>query len=1317
MARTTKKLLTTAILGAHMPLRLFVVFGMVLSMFSALVPGASAASVTGATFTAGGVLVNGTHFAKSGANLMLTVTTDNTTQCVELTGAHKTALKSDTNRTDWAFELTANPGEGVQTVTATAYRKPHPNQSHCIAEGGETFGVFSASYTLDNTGPLVTGTLVPKANGAGWNKSDVAITWTATDPVGIDTITPASDSVSTNTTTAGVTKTAIAKDKLGNSTTGSVTVKLDKDAPTITGTRSPAANAAGWNNSDVTAGFTTGDALSGVATTPASKTFGEGANQSHTGTVTDNAGNSASATVGDINVDKTKPTLSGAPTTDPNGAGWYNSAVTIRWAASDALSGLAGSAPVDSTISGEGEGLTASASVADKAGNTTTATSSPAVKIDTAAPNTTATAPANWNNVDVTVSLSANDTLAGVKSTHYTLNGGAQQTGTSVAISAEGIHTLAYWSVDNAGNVEAAKTIQVKIDKTTPTINHTQAPAANGNGWNNTDVVVTFVCADPQAANGSTGSGIASCTASQTVTTEGTNQAVTGTATDNAGNSATDPATVSIDKKAPSISATVDRTANGAGWYNADVTVSFTCGDALSGIATCPASKTLGEGADQSARGTATDAAGNSASAEVKGINVDKTAPTLTGTPSTTGWSRDDVTVTWAASDALSGLVGRVPPPSTVTGEGDNLSASASVSDKAGHTTSETVSGIKIDRNAPSTSVSVPKPLPTGWYAGAVEVTLTGVDALSGVAKTYYSVDGGAAQEYTRAFTHSLKGEHTITFWSVDVAGNVEDQTASGHAITLKLDGTPPTTTISLPKAFTDGWYADKVPVAFAAVDAESGVATTYYSVDGGAEQEYDGTFEHTLDGTHTITFWSVDGAGNVEDKTKAANTVEIKVDTTNPTITSSRTPAANGFGWNNTDVTVSFKCTDSQSGVAIENCTPDTPVTNEGAGQSVSGIAKDNVGKTAGTTVDDINIDKTKPTITASAKTADDKAYTAGSWTNQDVTVSFTCSDALSGIATCPASVTLSGNGAGQEVAGTAEDKAGNTNSATVSGINIDKTAPKLTLPENPTVPATSSSGAAVSYTASASDDLDSAPVVACSPASGSTFPVGTTTVTCSATDRAGNTASGSFPVTVTDTTAPVISKLPANMAPTATSAAGAVANWTAPSATDNLDGPVPVTCASATGLTSGNTFPLGTTTVTCTATDKAGNTASGSFTVTVTYSWSGLLQPVNSDGSSIFKLGSTVPVKFKLTNGSAGITNATAKVYYAKVSNGVAGSELEGTSIAAADSGNTFRYDATNDQYIFNLGTKGLSEGTYQLRIDLGDGVLRTVNISLKK
>ena len=116
----------------------------------------------------------------------------------------------------------------------------------------------------------------------------------------------------------------------------------------------------------------------------------------------------------------------------------------------------------------------------------------------------------------------------------------------------------------------------------------------------------------------------------------------------------------------------------------------------------------------------------------------------------------------------------------------------------------------------------------------------------------------------------------------------------------------------------------------------------------------------------------------------------------------------------------------------------------------------------------------------------------------------------------------------------------------------------------------------------------------------------------------------------------------------------------------------------------------------------------------VGVGYTWSGFLAPVNADGSSVFRLGRTVPVKFALTGASAGITNAVARLYVAKLSDNVVGTEVEADSTAAATAGNLFRY--SDGQYVFNMSTDGLTAGTYQLRVDTGDGVLRVVNISLR-
>ncbi|HUG34846.1 MAG TPA: HYR domain-containing protein, partial [Anaerolineales bacterium] len=215
--------------------------------------------------------------------------------------------------------------------------------------------------------------------------------------------------------------------------------------------------------------------------------------------------------------------------------------------------------------------------------------------------------------------------------------------------------------------------------------------------------------------------------------------------------------------------------------------------------------------------------------------------------------------------------------------------------------------------------------------------------------------------------------------------------------------------------------------------------------------------------------------------------------------------------------------------------------------------------------------------------------------WNSTNVTVAWSCTDALSGVVSSTVTQTLSIEGANQSVTGTCEDLSGNTASDTQTGISIDFTDPTLNLPGNLTAEATGPSGAAVIYSVSASDNLDNSPTVTCLPASGSTFAIGTTTVSCSATDDANNSSTESFTITVADTTAPTLT-LPANITEQVTGPAGNVVTFSA-SASDLVDGARPITCVPP----SGSTFLPGMTTVNCSAIDTRGNTATGAFTVTI--------------------------------------------------------------------------------------------------------------------
>lgn len=139
----------------------------------------------------------------------------------------------------------------------------------------------------------------------------------------------------------------------------------------------------------------------------------------------------------------------------------------------------------------------------------------------------------------------------------------------------------------------------------------------------------------------------------------------------------------------------------------------------------------------------------------------------------------------------------------------------------------------------------------------------------------------------------------------------------------------------------------------------------------------------------------------------------------------------------------------------------------------------------------------------------------------------------------------------------------------------------------------------ATVVYTPPTASDNCGTPTVTCTPPSGSSFPLGTTTVSCVAKDAANNMSSScSFTVQVVDSTAPTLGACPANITqPAAMGSCAANVTFTPPTALDNCGTPT-VTCTPA----SGSSFPLGTTTVSCKATDGANNMSPAcTFTVTI--------------------------------------------------------------------------------------------------------------------
>jgi hypothetical protein len=263
----------------------------------------------------------------------------------------------------------ASDGIGSQTASCS------------YTDGGGLMVSASVAYSIvDPSAPSISALVDPASpdGNNGWYKSDVTLTWNVGEPESPNSLVK-TGCVDQNITAdqAETTYSCSASSAGGSAGPVSVSIKRDATAPTINGSQSPAANGAGWNNTDVTVSFTCGDNLSGVASCGPNQTVsGEGAGQSATGNAVDNAGNSASASVTGINIDKTAPNVSlvGGPA---DGGSYVFGSVPAAptCSASDALSGLDGTC----NVSGYGTTVgthTVTASATDKAGNTNTATAS-----------------------------------------------------------------------------------------------------------------------------------------------------------------------------------------------------------------------------------------------------------------------------------------------------------------------------------------------------------------------------------------------------------------------------------------------------------------------------------------------------------------------------------------------------------------------------------------------------------------------------------------------------------------------------------------------------------------------------------------------------------------------------------------------------------------------------------------------------------------------------------------------------------------------------------------------------------------------------
>ena len=281
------------------------------------------------------------------------------------------------------------------------------------------------------------------------------------------------------------------------------------------------------------------------------------------------------------------------------------------------------------------------------------------------------------------------------------------------------------------------------------------------------------------------------------------------------------------------------------------------------------------------------------------------------------GWYTSAPTLTWQgfATPAFT-KTGCVDGP--VATEGTTTLSCSVVTNAAPILDSGPVSEtVKLDSVAPTTSASVAPPTPdllNGWRSGTATVTLSATDGTSGVAGTKYTIDGGSPQTYSTPFAISNEGNHTVSYWSTDNAGNVE--TAS--SLNVKIDLNPPTSSATLTPSIHNGWYASPSLTLTGDDGAGSGIDHISYKIDGEASwHTYSGPLSGFSTGNHFVQFQATDVAGRVE---PSVNLIAFKVDADKPTVKITRPKAGADYKLGQV-VKANYKCADKAKGSGLDTC------------------------------------------------------------------------------------------------------------------------------------------------------------------------------------------------------------------------------------------------------------------------------------------------------------------------------------------------------------------------------------------------------------
>ena len=860
----------------------------------------------------------------------------------------------------------------------------------------------------------------------------------------------------------------------GSDSGGSTTTDTTK--PSITGI---SGNARNWTKNDVTITVAASDA-SGIkeysfdngTTWQASNKKSFSSNQGVNIKVKDNANNISSATyVGIKKIDKTAPKIVGVDKSTTK----YTKRLTLIARATDTQSGIAaysfdnGSNWIESTSTIYPMLYTSNQSsvkikVKDTAGNVSAATAVTIDNIDNEKPkiNSVTGNATDWTNKDVTLTVAASDDNKLNRTAYSFNNGDTWQASNKKSFSSN--QTVYIKVRDEAENISDVKSVVInRIDKTKPTID---SVTGNPVDWTNKDVTLTINASD-------TVSGLHSSAAysfdggntwqASNQKSFSSNRIVYMKVRDKAGNisDAKSETITKIDKTPP----TVKITGNPTAWTNKDATLKIDASDMGAGLNTAQGAYSFDGGTTWSNNTSKVyisntngivikvrDNVGNITTNTINITKIDKTVPGILkvdGNP--TEWTKNSAKLTASAtSNGGSEVIGYSFTndasktdwqPSNQKEFTSNQTVYVRAKDEAGNISlAEKVKIINVDQIKPTVKITGN---PTSWTNKDVTLTITASDAESGLHSMPYSFDGGKtwSDTDTKVFTKN----QVVNIQVRDKVGNIYET-----SVTIsKIDKILPTVDVTGNPA---DWTKNDVTLTITASDAESGLNTAQgaYSFDGGTTWSNTTSKVYTKN-TNGIIIKVRDAAGNI-----TTNTLNItKIDKDAPTISS---VVKNPDTWTTGNVTLIVTATDAGCGLH------DTPYSFDGGKtwqketskvytENTKNIVikvRDKLENIATYDVVNItNIDRTPPVI--SSVTGNPKR-----WTNQDVTLKITATDAGCGLHATPYS--FDGGKTWQKEASKiykentknivikVKDKLGNTSTySTIDITKIDKTVPTV--------------------------------------------------------------------------------------------------------------------------------------------------------------------------------------------------------------------------------------------------------------------------------